>query len=243
MSSYPEGGLLRLAGTCHLAVSSSILAFQGAESQTRVPEGNLLYMMDLQDEPGPVIKTMEGQEHAAFLQLWDGGMTVFKGQHEDTFEFSSSRLWVVQSGYPVETFLKEVKCSITSLRARGVFLLLTSHRQIFLWIGRASEQQEVTAGRTRGEEWLRSSPRQLGLHPTESELEEVEQGCEPGLFWAAMGGGAGLLQRFTDGEERLTAAPRLFDLTSATKPLVVEVRPERVGGFSRISPLLHSQVE
>ena len=112
-------------------------------------------------------------------------MTVFSGRRAASSPSSTWRLFVLQGELPEETFLTEVAPAFTSLRARGVFLLLSPAGRIFLWLGSCSSPHQAAAGRERAAAWLRAAPSELGASPLE--VEVVEQGAEPALFWEGVG--------------------------------------------------------
>ena len=165
-------------------------------------------------------------------------MTVFSGRRASSPPSSTWRLFVLQGELPEETFLTEVAPAFTSLRARGVFLLLSPAGRIFLWLGSCSSPHQAAAGRERAAAWLRAAPSELGASPLE--VEVVEQGAEPALFWEGVGGREG--GRFPPGCARLEATARLFHCSSVLGEFqALEIRPDWINTGTACQ-LLHSQV-
>ena len=96
----------------------------------------------MDSEKGPQLRVREGIEPAAFLSLWEGHMVVLKGSRGAAAS-REPRLFVVQGYDEQEMFVKEVDCDMSSLRARGVFLLAAG-RRLLVWEGRSSSSQHRT---------------------------------------------------------------------------------------------------
>ena len=165
-------------------------------------------------------------------------MTVFSGRRASSPPSSTWRLFVLQGELPEETFLTEVAPAFTSLRARGVFLLLSPAGRIFLWLGSCSSPHQAAAGRERAAAWIRAAPSELGASPLE--VEVVKQGAEPALFWEGVEGREG--GRFPPGCARLEVTARLFHCSSVLGEFqALEIRPDWVNTGTACQ-LLHSQV-
>jgi len=236
------GRALKGGASKHSAVGRERCAYffwQGAESKTALQGASALQTVELDSEKGPQLRVAEGREHAAFLQLWNGSMTIYSGRRCAP-PSSSWRMFVVQGEMSEEIFLREVSCCQSSLRARGVFLILSSQSgRLFLWLGRVSAPHQSEAGRARCRAWSSAPPSELGVRAVKA-MEVVEQGEETKEFWAAVGQTKGD-SRLEAGDSRLEATPRMFHCTSVLGSFeVTEVRPDWVN-TGRVCSLLHSQ--
>jgi hypothetical protein len=154
--------------------------------------------VELDSERGPQLRVRQGREHAAFLQLWQGKMVTLKGRRGESVS-SNPRLFVIQAEEEMEAFAREVPCSLTSLRSRGVFLvLLPSSRKIIVWSGRAASQHHQDFAASIAGRWKSDTPRELGTLNITS-VEKLSEGKESGEFWSGVKGSSAEYQRLAAG--------------------------------------------
>ena len=178
----------------------------------------------MDSEKGPQLRVREGIEPAAFLSLWEGHMVVLKGSRGAAAS-REPRLFVVQGYDEQEMFVKEVDCDMSSLRARGVFLLAAG-RRLLVWEGRSSSSQHRTFGSYIGTRWRDAPPAELG-GARFAGLDTVKEGSEGPDFWECLLGSLSQFQRLSEGDIELSSSPRLYHMTSVLGTFEVnEVKPE-----------------
>ncbi|XP_050962104.1 supervillin isoform X2 [Labeo rohita] len=129
----------------------------------------------------------EGEEPPCFLQLFQGGMVVYRQQQSrDT---GGWRLFCVRGDLPVEGSLLEVQCSCSSLRSRGSLILLNSQQgAIYLWHGCKAHSKARQVAKHTVQRLTQMCPPELSLRTgTFMNVQEVEEGKEPADFWNAIG--------------------------------------------------------
>lgn len=129
----------------------------------------------------------EGEEPACFLQLFQGGMVVYRQQPSRNTE--GWRLFCVRGDVPVEGSLLEVQCSCSSLRSRGSLVLLNSQQgTIYLWHGCKAHSKARQVAKQTVQRLTQTCPSELGLKTGSfMNIQEVEEGKEPAEYWNAIG--------------------------------------------------------
>ena len=180
--------------------------------------------MELDSERGPQLRVREGREHAAFLSLWQGHMMVMKGRRGETGS-RGPRLFVVRGYDDHEKYVSEVRCEVSSLRSRGVFLVLAG-RRLTVWSGQHAGEEQIRFGADIAGQWRSSLPVELGQGSV-SCVETVSEGGESADFWDTLLGSSVEYQRLTSADIKMTSSPRLFHMTSVLGAFeVTEVRPD-----------------
>uniref|UniRef100_A0A8C1XAE8 Supervillin c n=1 Tax=Cyprinus carpio TaxID=7962 RepID=A0A8C1XAE8_CYPCA len=129
----------------------------------------------------------EGEEPPCFLQLFQGGMVIYRQQQSrDT---GGWHLFCVRGDVPVEGSLLEVQCSCSSLRSRGSLILLNSKQgAIYLWHGCKAHSKARQVAKQTVQRLTQMCPPELSLRTGSfMNVQEVEEGKEPADFWNAIG--------------------------------------------------------
>ena len=213
------GRALQLLGggaSKHSAVGRDRCAYffwQGADSKVALQGASALHTVELDSERGPQLRVRQGREHAAFLQLWQGKMVTLKGRRGESVS-PGPRLFVIQAEEEMEAFAREVPCGLTSLRSRGVFLLLLpTARKIIVWSGRAASRHHKDFAASIAAGWKSETPRELGTTNITA-VETLGEGEESGEFWSGVKGSSAEYQRLSAVDLSLTASPQLYHMTS-----------------------------
>jgi hypothetical protein len=91
---------------------------------------------------------MQEHEEAAFLQLFNGTLTIHIGKRNQSKEKKFNwRLYIFLGEIDVETHWWELNANSSNLRSRTSFLLINNHENLMLlWHGRGtSNDQQVLA--------------------------------------------------------------------------------------------------
>uniref|UniRef100_A0A8C2FRV0 Supervillin c n=1 Tax=Cyprinus carpio TaxID=7962 RepID=A0A8C2FRV0_CYPCA len=187
----------------------------------------------------------EGEEPPCFLQLFQGGMVIYRQQQSrDT---GGWHLFCVRGDVPVEGSLLEVQCSCSSLRSRGSLILLNSQQgAIYLWHGCKAHSKERQVAKQTIQRLTQMCPPELSLR-TDSfmNVQEVEEGKEPADFWNAIGPqDRKSYDCMLQDPGKFNFTPRLYHLSaqSGTFKGVELISPSHVNGVITAMPFLQDKL-
>ena len=145
-----------------------------------------LMTVELDEEKGPQIRVEQGQEDAAFMNLWKGKMVVNKGRRGTFTSNPKPRLFFVRGECPEEACAFEVQCEFGSLRSRGAFILVDKgQKQAFVWKGQGMPQHKSAVIESLKLNWK-------DLNTLQSNNISMEtEGQESAAFKSVLGSAAG----------------------------------------------------
>ncbi|KTF74790.1 hypothetical protein cypCar_00027995, partial [Cyprinus carpio] len=187
----------------------------------------------------------EGEEPPCFLQLFQGGMVIYRQQQSrDT---GGWHLFCVRGDVPVESSLLEVQCSCSSLRSRGSLILLNSHQgAIYLWHGCKAHCKARQVAKQTVQRLTQMCPPELSLRTGSfMNVQEVEEGKEPADFWNAIGPeDRKSYDCMLQDPGKFNFTPRLYHLStqSGTFKGVELISPSHVNGVITAMPFLQDKL-
>uniref|UniRef100_A0A672NRI7 Supervillin-like n=1 Tax=Sinocyclocheilus grahami TaxID=75366 RepID=A0A672NRI7_SINGR len=187
----------------------------------------------------------EGEEPPCFLQLFQGGMVIYRQQQSrDT---GGWHLFCVKGDVPVEGRLLEVQCSCSSLRSRGSLILLNSQQgAIYLWHGCKAHSKARQVAKQTVQRLTQMCPPELSLRTGRfMNVQEVEDGKEPADFWNAIGPqDRKSYDCMLQDPGKFNFTPRLYHLSaqSGTFKGVELISPSHVNGVITAMPFLQDKL-
>ncbi|XP_016405193.1 supervillin-like [Sinocyclocheilus rhinocerous] len=187
----------------------------------------------------------EGEEPPCFLQLFQGGMVIYRQQQSrDT---GGWHLFCVRGDVPVEGRLLEVQCSCSSLRSRGSLILLNSQQgAIYLWHGCKAHSKARQVAKQTVQRLTQMCPPELSLRTGSfMNVQEVEEGKEPADFWNAIGPqDRKSYDCMLQDPGKFNFTPRLYHLSaqSGTFKGVELISPSHVNGVITAMPFLQDKL-
>ncbi|KAM9843925.1 supervillin [Aulostomus maculatus] len=187
----------------------------------------------------------QGKEPPCFLQLFQGGLVIHKGQREapstNAVEQAEWRLFCVRGELPEEGSLSEVDCCCAALRSRGCLVLINSQQgELYLWTGCKAQSSSREVARRAVERLTQTCPPELGLSKSSLvKVQGVEEGSEPADFWTALG----QMDRkaydcMLQDPGKYNFTPRLFHLSASSGSFKAEElqSPSRLPGLVMAMP-------
>ncbi|XP_066498667.1 supervillin isoform X2 [Hoplias malabaricus] len=190
---------------------SALFIWQGRYSQ--VTDKDLTLPLSTQRDPRVIIK--EGEEPPCFLQLFQGGLVIHKGNSSD--HTGGWHMFCARGAVPVEGNLLEVECCCSSLRSRGSVLLLNSQQMVlYLWHGCKAHATARQVAKHTVQQLIQTCPPEMGLNRGHNlSIIEVEEGAEPVEFWNAIGPqNRKSYDCMLQDPGKYTFTPRLFHLSA-----------------------------
>ncbi|XP_046888279.1 supervillin isoform X1 [Hypomesus transpacificus] len=169
---------------------SSCFFWQGRHSSVSSKGTSALMTVELGSHRGAQVLVVQGKEPPCFLQLFQGGLVIHKGSREDnTNNIAAWRVFSVRGEMVAEACLVEVACCCSSLRSRGILVLLNAQEnQLYLWHGCKAHTRAREVGLKAVDRLTKGCSHELGLSSNSNvKVEEILEGEEPAEFWKALG--------------------------------------------------------
>ncbi|XP_065124619.1 supervillin isoform X2 [Paramisgurnus dabryanus] len=199
----------------------------------------------LTKECSPQVFVKEGEEPPCFLQLYQGGMVVYR--HHGNRDVGGWRLFCVRGDVPVEGSLLEVEPLCSSLRSRGSLIMLNSQEgAIYLWHGCKAHSKARQVAKQTVQRLKETCPPELGVRTGGFvNVQEVEEGKEPAEFWNAIGPqDRKSYDCMLQDPGKFNFTPRLFHLSAQSGTFKGEelISPSHVNGVITAMPFLQDKL-
>ncbi|XP_016896254.1 supervillin-like isoform X3 [Cynoglossus semilaevis] len=188
----------------------------------------------------------QGQEPPCFLQLFQGGLVIHRGRHDEA-PSAEWRLFCVRGELPEEGSLLEVDCCCAGLRSRGADVLLNSQKGVlYLWTGCKAQPSTREVAKRAVERLTQICPPELGLGKNSPvKVQAVDEGSEPTDFWTALG----QMDRkaydcMLQDPGKYNFTPRLFHLSASSGSFQGEElqSPSRLPGLVMAMPFVQESL-
>ncbi|CAM4895290.1 unnamed protein product [Rotaria socialis] len=203
------------------------------------------------EDKGPHIHVIQEHEEAAFLQLFDGALTIHLGKRNQMIQKNSYwRLYIFLGEIDTETHWWELNVNSANFRSRTSFLLINNHENLMLlWHGSATTDEQQMLASKSAMKLRERCPEEFHFDGEYEDIEffEMQEGDEIELFWDGINEPNherkyhSLLK--VRPIPRLSSTMRIFHLSSLHGPFVAQELLYPLRSPDHISPFPFTQAD
>ncbi|CAF1131336.1 unnamed protein product [Adineta steineri] len=223
--------------------------WQGINANANEKGISALMTVCFEEEKGPHIHVAQEHEEAAFLQLFDGTLTIHIGKRNQLNEKKSNwHLYIFLGEIDVETHWWELNVTSANLRSRTSFLLINnSENLMLLWHGYETTDEQQNLASRSAMKLRERCPEEFHFDGDSEDVEffEMQEGDEIELFWEGINERNHERKYYSllnaPSNTELISTMRIFHLSSLHGPFVAQELLYPLRSPDHISPFPFTQ--